>query len=66
ISSVQRLLLAFAGGVLMSYGAKLSRGCTSGLALSGGAVLSPGAWLFMISVFVGGYAVAFLFRKVWN
>ena len=66
ISSATRLILAFSGGMLMAFAAKFTRGCTSGLALSGGSVLSPGAWLFMISVFIGGYSIAFLMRKVWN
>lgn len=66
ISNVTRLLFAFSGGLLMAYAAKFTRGCTSGLALSGGSVLSPGAWLFMISVFIGGYAIAWLMRKAWN
>lgn len=66
ISSVNRLILAFAGGLLMAYAAKVTRGCTSGLALSGGSVLSLGAWLFMFSVFAGGYLLAFLIKKVWN
>jgi uncharacterized membrane protein YedE/YeeE len=66
ISNVSRLLLAFSGGFLMAIAAKFTRGCTSGLALSGGSVLSPGAWVFMFSVFIGGYSIAFLMRKVWN
>jgi len=66
ISSKTRLILAFSGGMLMAFAAKFTRGCTSGLALSGGAVQSPGAWLFMISVFIGGYSIAYLMRKVWN
>lgn len=66
ISGVTRLLLAFSGGLLMAYAAKITRGCTSGLALSGGSVLSPGAWLFMLSVFIGGYSISTLMRKVWN
>ena len=66
ISNLKRLILAFSGGMLMAFAAKLTRGCTSGLALSGGSVLSPGAWLFMISVFIGGYSIAFLIKKVWN
>lgn len=66
ISSFTRLILAFSGGMLMAFAAKLTRGCTSGLALSGGSVLSPGAWVFMFSVFIGGYSIAFLIRKVWN
>lgn len=66
ISNVTRLVFAFSGGLLMAYAAKFTRGCTSGLALSGGSVLSPGAWLFMLSVFVGGYSVAWLMKKAWN
>ena len=66
ISNVSRLLLAFSGGLLMAIAAKFTRGCTSGLALSGGSVLSPGAWVFMLSVFIGGYSIAFLMRKAWN
>ena len=66
ISNTSRLLLAFSGGLLMAFAAKFTRGCTSGLALSGGSVLSPGAWLFMFSVFIGGYSVAWLMKKAWN
>ena len=66
ISNIRRLVLAFSGGMLMAFAAKFTRGCTSGLALSGGSVLSPGAWLFMICVFIGGYSIAFLMRKAWN
>lgn len=66
ISNTGRIIMAFSGGLLMAYAAKLTRGCTSGLALSGGAVLSPGAWIFMMSVFIGGYAIAFLLRKAWT
>ncbi len=63
---VARLALALAGGVLMGVAAKLARGCTSGQALSGGALLSVGAWAFMLSVFAGGYALAWFVRKEWN
>ena len=66
ISNMNRLILAFSGGMLMAFAAKITRGCTSGLALSGGSVLSVGAWLFMFSVFIGGYSIAFLIRRVWN
>ncbi len=66
ISNMSRFIFAFSGGLLMAYAAKFTRGCTSGLALSGGSVLSPGAWLFMISVFIGGYSVAWLMKKTWN
>jgi len=61
-----RWLMAFLGGGLMGYGARLARGCTSGQALSGGAVLSVGSWAFMFCVFIGGYALAYFVRKLWN
>ena len=40
ITTTKRLLYAFTGGTLMGIGAKLARGCTSGQALTGGALLS--------------------------
>jgi hypothetical protein len=49
----------------MGYGARMARGCTSGQALSGGAVLSLGSWLFMFAVFGGAYALAYFVRKLW-
>jgi len=61
-----RIALAIAGGVLMGFAAKLTRGCTSGQALSGGAVLSVGSWAFMFSVFAGGYAAAWFNRRQWR
>jgi len=45
--STTRLLRAGAGGALMGLGARLAYGCTSGLALSGGALLATGAWVFI-------------------
>jgi len=61
-----RWLAAFAGGGLMGFGARLARGCTSGQALSGGAVLSVGSWAFMFAVFAGGYALAWFVRRLWT
>ena len=66
ISVRSRWLLAFLGGSLMGYGARFARGCTSGQALSGGAVLSVGSWAFMFAVFAGAYALAYFFRRAWN
>ena len=66
ISNRQRWGFAFLGGAIMGYGARLARGCTSGQALSGGAVLSVGSWAFMFSVFIGGYLLAWFVRKLWN
>lgn len=61
-----RWLMAFIGGALMGYGARFARGCTSGQALSGGAVLSVGSWAFMFAVFGGAYGLAYFMRKLWN
>jgi uncharacterized membrane protein YedE/YeeE len=66
ISIRKRWVIAFFGGSLMGYGARFARGCTSGQALSGGAVLSVGSWAFMFAVFAGAYALAFFVRKLWN
>lgn len=66
VSVRMRWMLAFIGGGFMGYGARLARGCTSGQALSGGAVLSVGSWLFMFAVFGGAYALAYFVRKWWN
>jgi len=61
-----RWVFAFVGGAFMGYGARMARGCTSGQALSGGAVLSVGSWAFMFAVFAGGYALAYFVRRLWN
>jgi uncharacterized membrane protein YedE/YeeE len=66
INNGTRWIMAFIGGAFMGYGARLARGCTSGQALSGGAVLSVGSWAFMFAVFAGAYALAYFFRKFWN
>jgi hypothetical protein len=66
ISVRSRWLWAFVGGGIMGYGARLARGCTSGQALSGGAVLSVGSWAFMFAVFGGAYALAYFVRRLWK
>lgn len=62
----KRLALAFVGGMIMAAGAKIGGGCTSGQALTGGAQLNLGSWVFMFSVFGGGYLVAWFFRRQWT
>jgi uncharacterized membrane protein YedE/YeeE len=64
-SNRSRLLFAFGGGTIMGVGAKLARGCTSGQALTGGALLSVGSWLFILGAFAAGYLAAPLFRREW-
>ncbi len=60
-----RLIFAVIGGVFFGIGAQLGRGCTSGAALSGMAVLSTSGILTMMAIFGTGFAIAFLFRKLW-
>ncbi len=66
LSARARLLFAFGGGALVGFGARLARGCTSGQALSGGAMLSAGSWAFMFAVFAGGYLLAYFVRRLWT
>lgn len=61
-----RWVMAFVGGAFMGFGARFARGCTSGQALSGGAVLSVGSWAFMFAVFAGAYALAYFVRRLWT
>ena len=65
ITSRRRLIFALAGGILFGFGSQLGRGCTSGAALSGMAVLSLGGFITMISIFGTGYVLAYFFRKNW-
>ena len=61
----RRALFAIGGGALMGFAARLARGCTSGQALTGGALLSAGSWLFMIAIFVGAYLAIQLVKREW-
>jgi hypothetical protein len=66
ISTSGRLLMAFGGGALMAFGAALARGCTSGQALTGGAMLNLGSWVTMLMIFAGAYALAWFVRREWR
>jgi hypothetical protein len=61
-----RVVLAAGGGILVGFGSRLAHGCTSGQALSGGALLSVGSWIFMLTLFGTAYALAGILRKVWQ
>lgn len=65
ITSKKRLLMAALGGILFGFGSQVGRGCTSGSALSGLAVMSVGGIITMLSIFATGYALAYVFRKNW-
>ena len=66
VSTRTRLIAALIGGGLMGIGAKLALGCTSGQALSGGAVLNTGGWASMMMIFAGAYALAWFVRRQWT
>jgi hypothetical protein len=59
-----RLAAAFAGGLLMAFGARLAGGCTSGHGISGTLQLSVGSWIAVACFFVGGIATAMLLFRV--
>jgi uncharacterized membrane protein YedE/YeeE len=61
-----RLVAAVAGGVVMGAGAVLARGCTSGQALTGGALGSVGGWLFIAGAFPAAYLVALATNRSWT
>jgi uncharacterized membrane protein YedE/YeeE len=66
ISNRTRWIMAFLGGMIFLYGARMARGCTSGQALSGGATLAAGSWVIMLAIFAGAYLLAYFVRKLWT
>lgn len=66
-SSVRlRLALALLGGLLAGFASRMAGGCTSGQALTGGALLLGGSWAFMMAVFAGAFAAAPFVRREWR
>lgn len=53
-----RAAVAFPGGMLMAFGARLAGGCTSGHGISGTLQLNVASWIAVICIFLGGVAVA--------
>jgi uncharacterized protein len=60
-----RWMFALLGGALFGIGAQFARGCTSGAALSGMAVLSTAGFITMLAIFGSAYAVAYFVRALW-
>jgi hypothetical protein len=56
----KRWVLLFAGGIIVEYAAGIAGGCTSGLAISGGMLLAPAAFLFIGGMFASGILTALL------
>jgi hypothetical protein len=60
----KRWMVAFIGAIILEYGAGIAGGCTSGLAISGGMLLAPAAFLFIAGMFASGILTALIiYRK---
>jgi hypothetical protein len=56
----KRWVIGFSGAIILEYAAGIAGGCTSGLAISGGMLLAPAAFLFIAGMFVSGIITALL------
>ncbi len=61
-----RALTACGGGAIMGFASRLARGCTSGVALTGGSQLALSGWVFVIAMFASGFLFAAFFRRLWS
>ncbi|HWQ84831.1 MAG TPA: YeeE/YedE thiosulfate transporter family protein [Anaerolineales bacterium] len=60
----KRWVPAFLGAIVLEYGAGIAGGCTSGLAISGGMLLAPAAFIFIAGMFASGIVTALIvYRK---
>jgi hypothetical protein len=55
--------LAFVGAIILEYAAGIAGGCTSGLAISGGMLLAPAAFLFIAGMFASGIVTALIIYR---
>jgi uncharacterized membrane protein YedE/YeeE len=65
-STRARVIFVLAGGILVGFASRLARGCTSGQALSGGAQLLTGSFVFVAFLFVSGYVTARFIKEQWH
>lgn len=56
----KRWAIAFIGAIILEYAAGIAGGCTSGLAISGGMLLAPAAFLFIAGMFASGILTALI------
>ena len=59
-----RLIVGFAGGILLGFGARWADGCTSGHGISGTMQLAVSSWISAICFFIGGILVVQLIFKI--
>jgi len=65
ITNRVRIIAAVVGGIFFGFGSQLGRGCTSGSALTGMAVISLGGFVTMAAIFGTAFALAYFARKLW-
>jgi uncharacterized protein len=59
----KRWVIAFFGAIVLEFAAGIAGGCTSGLAISGGMLLAPAAFLFIAGMFVSGILTALIIYR---
>jgi uncharacterized membrane protein YedE/YeeE len=60
----KRYAIAFLGGAILLFGARVAGGCTSGHGISGGLQLALSSWTFFLAMFASGVVTArLLFAK---
>jgi hypothetical protein len=59
----KRWAVAFFGAIVLEYAAGIAGGCTSGLAISGGMLLAPAAFLFIAGMFASGIVTAYVIYR---
>jgi len=59
-----RLIIAFAGGILLGFGSRWADGCTSGPGISGTMQLSVSSWISALFFFIGGILMAQLIFNI--
>jgi uncharacterized protein len=59
-----RAAMAFVGGFILLFGARIADGCTSGHGISGLAQLAVGSMIVVAAMFAGGILTALFFRRV--
>jgi len=59
----RRWLIAFIGAIVLQFAAGIAGGCTSGLAISGGMLLAPSAFIFIAGMFASGILTALVIYR---
>jgi uncharacterized protein len=65
-SVTKRMIVAFIGGALAMYGARMAGGCTSGNGISQGLQLAVVGWTFLVVMFTSGLATAWILFRPSN